>query len=404
MESDDVTAASVDTRRAWLVLVAYIGVVAASHALWISFASITDEAAVAFHTTPVSIGSLVSVGPICSAVLSIPAGALPDRYGYRSPVLWAALATAIFAFLRPLAGNFPALLVLTIALLVPQPFLINAIADLVNRHFRDEEAATAAGLGTMAIFLGIAVGVALTPPLVTAAGIRGAQVVYAAVATAALLGFWRVAPRHVPDRLRAPEELPIRTALRRVVRSTTLWQLSAVLFCGFGYYLGMTTWLGDILEPRGIGESSAGVVAGTITIGGIAGSVALGVLSDRLRRRKPFIIAAGVVSIPTVWLLGHLDSFLALEFVAAVLGFFLLAALPVAIAMISEDASLGPQVASTGVGVMLAAGNIGGALLVLAMGALNDAQGDFTGAVALASGLAVVALLIATTLHEPRPA
>lgn len=196
MESDDVTAASVDTpRRAWLVLVAYIAIVAASHALWISFASITDEAAVAFHTTPVSIGALVSVGPICSAVLSIPAGALPDRYGYRTPVLRAALATANLAFLRPLAGNFPALLVLTITLLVPQPFLINAIADLVNRHFRDEEAATAAGLGTMAIFLGIAVGVALTPPLVTAAGIRGAQVVYAAVATAALLGFWRVAPR-----------------------------------------------------------------------------------------------------------------------------------------------------------------------------------------------------------------
>jgi len=378
-----------------------VALVASSHILWISFASVTDQAARTFHTTSLAIGLLVSVGPICSAIFSIPAGALSDRFGYRAPLLWAGLATVVFAFLRPLAGSFPSLLALTVVLLVPQPFLINAIADLVNRHFPDEESATATGLGTMSIFLGITVGVAVTPGLVAVLGIRGAQFLYAAFAALALVAFWVVTPRRVPVRLRAPEELTMRVAVARVLRSRTLWKLSAVLFCGFGFYLGMTTWLSEILKPHGINDTGAGLVAGTITVGGIVGSVALGAASDHIRRRKPFIIAAGLVSVPTLLFLGHLASFAALVIVAFVLGFFLLAALPVSIAWVSEEPSLGAQVASTGVGVILMAGNLGGALVVAIMGVIKNAQGNYSGAVLFAAALAVVAVAIAVTLRDP---
>jgi predicted MFS family arabinose efflux permease len=383
------------------VLSAYVALVATSHILWISFASVTAKAAGAFQTTEVSIGLLVSVGPICSALLSIPAGVLADRFGYRTPLVWAGLATSVFAFARPAAGSFAALLLLTIGLLLPQPFLINAVADVVNRHFPREDTATATGLGTMAIFLGITVGLIATPPLVAAVGVRGSQIVYAALSVVTLAVFVAVAPHPVPDRLVAPEELSVRQALRRVLRSATLWKLSGALFLGFGLYLGITTWLEEMLKPKGIGASGAGLIAGMITIAGIAGSVALGAVSDRLRRRKPFIVLAGVVAAPMLWLMGHLDSIVPLLVAAFVLGFFLLAALPVSIATASEDVSLGPQVGSTAVGVMLLAGNLGGAVVVVAMGALKSAQGGFAGAVTLIVALAVVAAAVALTIPEP---
>jgi predicted MFS family arabinose efflux permease len=156
-----------------------------------------------------------------------------------------------------------------------------------------------------------------------------------------------------------------------------------------------------MLKPRGIGATGAGLVAAAITVAGIAGSVALGALSDRLRRRTPFLVTAGLVAAPALWLLGHLGSVAALVVVAFVLGFFLLAALPVAIAVVSEAPSLGPQVASTGVGVMLMAGNLGGAAVIALMGLLKDAQGSFSGAVVLTSALALVAAGIAATVPEP---
>lgn len=383
------------------MLAAYVFMVATSHVLWISFAAVTADAARAYHTTELSIGLLVSVGPICSAIFSIPGGAVSDRFGYRTPLLWAGAATAAIAFLRPLAGGFPMLLLLTILLLIPQPFLINAIADLVNRHFPDEEAATATGLGTMSIFLGITVGLVATPVLTEAVGVRGSQYVYAALAAVSVVVFWVVAPRRVPDRLVTSVELTVRQALARVMRSSTLWKLSAALFCGFGFYLGITTWLEEMVKPVGIDATGAGLIAGMITIAGMVGSVALGAMSDRIRRRKPFLVVAGLVAAPCLWLIGTLDSMAGLLVVAAVLGFFLLAALPVSIAICSEEPSLGPQVASTAVGVILMAGNLGGAVMVAVMGVLKDAQGDFSGGVALTAVLALAVAAVSATVPEP---
>ncbi|HZD73263.1 MAG TPA: MFS transporter [Actinomycetota bacterium] len=400
-EQHPAAAALVRRPGSWAVLGAYVALVAVSHMLWISFASVSGRAAHAFGTTEVSIGLLVSVGPLCSAALSIPAGVIADRYGYRTPLLWAGLATSVFAFLRPLAGGFPVLLILTVGLLLPQPFLINAVADLVNRHFPEEESATATGLGTMAIFLGITLGLVVTPGLVSALGVRGSQATFAVVSVLALGAFWRLTFGPVPGRLVTPEELSMRDALARVLRSGTQWKLSAALFLGFGFYLGITAWLEEILKPRGIDETGAGLVAGTITIAGMVGSVVLGAASDRIRRRKPFLVAAGLVAAPTLWLLGHLWSLGSLVGVAFALGFFLLAALPIAIAVASEDASLGPQVGSTAVGVMLLAGNLGGAAVVIGMGALKSVRGDFSAAIELIAALAVLVALIAVTIPEP---
>jgi cyanate permease len=385
----------------WRVLAAYVGVVATSHILWISLASITSKADHAWHTNDTNIGLLISVGPIMSALFSIPAGLLADRRGYRLQLVVGGVLTAIFGFVRPLAGNFPLLLVFTVGLLLPQPFLINAVADVVNRHFPDEESATATGIGTMAIFLGITIGLVVTPGLASAVGVRGSQVVYAALAVVTVAVFWFVAPRRVPERLVDSTELPVREALRRVLRSATSWKLAAALFCGFGFYLGVTTWMEDMLKPRGIGSDGAGLVAGMITIAGIVGSVVLGALSDRVRRRKPFLVAAGVVAAPMLWLLGHLGSLAGLAVAAAVLGFFSLAALPVSIAVISEDRSLGIEVAGTGVGVVLMAGNLGGAAVVTVMGALKGPHNDFSAATVMLVVLAVAVVAIALSVPEP---
>ena len=275
------------------------------------------------------------------------------------------------------------------------------MADLVNRHFPEEESATATGLGTMAIFLGITLGLVVTPGLVSALGVRGSQATFAVVSVLALGAFWRLTFGPVPGRLVSPEELRMRDALTRVLRSGTQWKLSAALFLGFGCYLGITAWLEEILKPHGIDETGAALVAGTITIAGMVGSVVLGAASDRIRRRKPFLVAAGVVAAPTSWLLGHLWSFGTLVGVAFALGCFLLAALPIAIAVASEDPSLGPQVGSTAVGVMLLAGNLGGAAVVISIGALKSMRGDFGGAVELIAALAVLVALIAVTIPEP---
>ena len=86
----------------------------------------------------------------------------------------------------------------------------------------------------------------------------------------------------------------------------------------------MTTWIEDILRPRGFSITQAGLTGGLMVIGGIAGAAILPVLSDRYHRRVPFIILALAAS--TVGLIGitYAMSYPILLIAAFVMGFFLL--------------------------------------------------------------------------------
>ena len=233
------------------VLASYVLLVATSHMLWISFASVTADAARTFHTTEschrsahlgrsALLRGLVHPGRGAAGPVRLPHAAALGRRRDRRVRVPPPARTGPSA--PPPADDRSA---------GPQPFLINAVADLVNRHFPEEEAATATGIGTMSIFLGITVGLVATPPLVSAVGVRGSQVVYAGLALVALAIFWLVAPKQVPARLATSIELTVRQAIARVLHSSTLWKMSAALFLGFGLYLGITTWLEELLKAEG---------------------------------------------------------------------------------------------------------------------------------------------------------
>jgi hypothetical protein len=66
-----------------------------------------------------------------------------------------------------------------------------------------------------------------------------------------------------------------------------------------------------------------------------------------------------------------------------------------------EDSNEATPVGSTAVGVMLLTGNLGGAVVVAALGALQQAAGHLRAASALTSGLAVVIALLALTIPDP---
>jgi hypothetical protein len=71
------------------------------------------------------------------------------------------------------------------------------------------------------------------------------------------------------------------------------------------------------------------------------------------------------------------------------------------IAVISEDRSLGIEVAGTGVGVVLMAGNLGGAAVVTVMGALKGPHNDFSAATVMLVVLALAVVAIALSVPEP---
>src|SRR4051794_37198871 len=86
--------------RAWVVLTAFIGVVAVSQMLWLNFAPLLTYVQQRYGVSELRASLLVLVFPLLYVVLSIPAGWLTDRKGYHVAVGWGAAVTAVFSAVR----------------------------------------------------------------------------------------------------------------------------------------------------------------------------------------------------------------------------------------------------------------------------------------------------------------
>ena len=183
----------------WVVLIAFMFVVVVNQLLWITFAPITSSATAYYGVSDLSIGLLSMSFMIVYIVISIPASWVIDTYGIRVAVGIGAALTGIFGLLRGVtAGNYTLVLISQIGIAVGQPFILNAITTVAARWFPMQERATASGLGSLAMYLGIVVGMALTPYLVLQSSIDRMLIVYGIVAALAALVFFGAVKERPP--------------------------------------------------------------------------------------------------------------------------------------------------------------------------------------------------------------
>src|SRR5215208_2923122 len=178
-------------RYRWVVLLAFMAIVAVNQLLWITFAAITSEATQFYKVSELGIGLLSLSFMVVYLFASFPASWVIDTYGIRVGVGIGAALTGIFGLVRGwVAPSYTWVLVAQIAIAIGQPFLLNAITTIAARWFPMEERATASGLGSLAIYLGILTGLILTPYLALRSGMGGMLIAYGIAAVIAMLIFF----------------------------------------------------------------------------------------------------------------------------------------------------------------------------------------------------------------------
>ena len=204
---------------------------------------------------------------------------------------------------------------------------MNSITKVAARWFPIEERATASGLGSLAMYVGIIIGMALTPYLTIRAGIEGTLLLYGIVSVIGTIIFFVLVREHPPTPpcpAGQDERALVFDGLKQMLKLKEFQRLMLVFFIGLGVFNGVTTWIENIVRPRGFSITQAGLTGGLMIIGGIIGAVIVPMLSDRIGKRVPFIILAlvgatlgfiGVTFARSYWLL--LTS-------AFAMGFFLL--------------------------------------------------------------------------------
>ena len=388
----------------WIVLVVFMLVVAINQLLWITFAPITTVAVKFYGVSDLSIGLLSMSFMIVYIVVSIPASWVIDTYGIRWAVGIGAALTGIFGLLRGLtASNYNLVLVSQIGIAIGQPFVINAVTSVAARWFPVRERATASGLGSLAMYLGIFLGLVLTPTLTLRYHMGGMLVIYGVTAVAAAVVFFALAKER-PATPPCPPGMEVRSlvfdGLKQIFRSKAFLFLMIVFFIGLGAFNAVTTWIEEIVAPRHFDSTQAGVIGGLMIVGGILGALVLPTLSDRFRRRTPFIVVA--LAGATVGLVGvtYATSYALLLAASFVLGFFLLSAGPIGFQYGAEITYPTPE--GTSNGLLLLMGQISGILFIFGMDSFKSpATGSMSMPLAVMIGLMVLCLIFSTVLREP---
>ena len=389
----------------WIVLLAFMFIVAINQLLWITFASITGDASKFYGVSDLSIGLLSMCFMIVYIVVSIPASWAIDTYGLRVAVGIGAALTGIFGMMRGLvAANYTLVLVAQIGIAIGQPFILNAVTTVAARWFPLRERATASGLGSLAIYLGILLGLMLTPYLALHAGIGKMLVIYGIIAVVSAVLFFGFAKEHPPTPP-CPPGMEVRSlvldGLKQTFHETNFILLMVIFFVGLGAFNAVTTWIEDILRPRGFSSTQAGITGGLMIAGGILGALILPSLSDRFRKRKPFIIAAILGA--TVGLIGvtYVTGYWLLLVMAFIMGFFLLSAGPIGFQYGAEVTYPTPE--GTSNGLLLLMGQISGIVFIFAMDSFKSpATGSMTTSLVVLIVLLVLCLLLGARLKEPK--
>jgi len=384
----------------WLVLLAFSLIASMTQVLWITFAPITSAAAQFYGKSDLMIGLLSMSFMVIYIVVALPAAWAIDTWGFRTAVGIGAILTAVFGLTRGIfASNFTLVFLSQVGLAVGQPFVIGAITKVAARWFPERERATASGLGTLALYLGPLAAMLLTPFLVLRFDISRMLLIYGIASAAAALCFLLIAREHPPTPAGRDERILMLAGLKSMLRRRDFIFLLIMFFVGLGIFNSVSTWIEDIIRPRGFTISQAGLLGGLMLIGGIVGAVFIPLLSDKLRRRKPFLLLALIGLLPGLIGMTYSTSYGLLLASGFLFGFFLLSAGPIGFQYGAEITRPAPE--GTSNSLLLMMGQISGIIFILAMDALKSpVTKAMTASLLGLAGLTVISIVLAATLHE----
>ena len=385
----------------WLLYTAF-GLIATSIAPLVG--SIEAELAIS-HA---AMGSVMGAWQLVYIFAAMPAGAMLDRLGGQRALFIGGLCIALSALGRAYANDYWTLLLAVGLFGIGGPIVSSGAPKVVAQHFTGSERGLAMGIYMTGPAIGGVVSLTLTHSLLLPlfnGNWREVMLLWAGVTVAAALA-WVVIAELTDLRTRevavfaATPRLPQGQVMRELISARAV---QVVLLMSVGVFLfnhGLNNWLPELLRSHGLPIVEASYWAALPTIVGIGGSLLIPRLATPERR---FQILLGLC-------LAALMASLLLQVAAGPLltlglimqGIARSALMTVLVLTLVELPGIGESRTGIASGMFVSAAEIGGVLGPLGIGVLYDTTGNFHGALAGLSAVAV--LLCAGTLYLSRVA
>jgi len=324
----------------WIVLASYMFIGALTQLFWVNFASIDTYAEKLLNVSAMKIGFLTMVFPLTFLILSIPAGIVIDRKGYKFSIMLGAAFTAFFALIRVLFPfSYSMLLISQTGISIGQPFVLNSITKLAGLCFPDNEEATVVGLGSLSLFIGMIIGMGITPLLTNHYGFTSMLAIYAALSVCGI-AFLYITNRRITEIIENTESSIAQyiSNIKNIVSMKSMIILGAISFIAIGSFNGILTWLEKILsEMHHIPMAKSGTIATLLIFSGMVGCFIIPELSDRTKRRAPFLTLGLSVAAISLLIFALINGNTVKDtIILIVMGFFAISVFPLMLTMSAE--------------------------------------------------------------------
>jgi len=401
----------------WAVLLVFGLIFMVGQMMWLAFSIIPSE------VTPVMglaandpiVVLLTASQPLAFIILSIPMGWLADRKGLVIVAGLGSILQVLFGTMRIfLINDFIMIFACQFGLSIGSVMIQNCIVYLSVSWFPKGERGLATGVSTLFMLLGMLLGTALSMLLWTAplygetgytvalaqANVESILYLDSIVAVILTVLFFAVArnkPPHPPDIDVLAEVTP---NIRGMLKDRNVWFISIGFFAGFGIFIGLIAILENLLKSLGIpvtaGFGSPVIVMVLLLVFGIIGAIVVPAISDKVQRRKPFLMLSLVVGTISLWILGT-STIVEITYVsAAILGFFLISVMPIALSMMEEFKTVGPELSGASTGLAFWFGNLGGLIGTILLESLKVGTSYFYSVVYLVVVMVIASVLIMT--------
>lgn len=342
---------------------------------WLTFAPIAREARAVYGVSALKIDLLSMIFMGIYVVICIPASYIIDTHGIKIGIGIGAVLTGVFSLMKGFcAESYIAVVVAQVGLAVAQPFILNAATKVAARWFPVNERASAVGISILAQFAGIVLVMMATPGLVSmnndgSYNLRGMLMTYGIISAAgSLLAILllRERPGTPPCKEKDEDRFMFFEGLKHLFKQRDMRLCLVLFFIGLGMFNAVSTCIDQICELKGLDMQKSGTIGGVMLIAGIAGALVLPPISDKLRKRKIFLVVAMAFMTPGLAGLTFGTGYHILLASSAVFGFFLLGAgAPIGFQYIAEVSHPAPE--STSQGITMLAGQISGMIFIVGM-------------------------------------
>lgn len=286
-----------------------------------------------FHVDHATVSLVMTLFLAPMALIALPGGSLVDRYGARRIGALALSLMTAGGLVSIIAPDYTTLVAGRVTSGFGGGLLLVSILKILTNELPRTQHGLAFGFFVAGLPIGTGFSFDLLTPLNHWMGWRGETAVAVVVVITALIAFLHTVKQTERRHFERSNSLGI------ALRSGSLWKLVGSVVLGYTAVIGFTTWAPTVLVGYArIPLWAASVIASILLLVDIPLGPLWGALSDRLGRRKPFILLAFVI-----YLLGSIF----VPFVAQAGSRIVIPALLVAVAIMGTGCSMFFPVALT---------------------------------------------------------